>query len=392
MNFSAVWQVLKKELVDALRDRRTLTMVVISSVLLGPLMLLLLSTFVSNLESQAQARTVSVQGLQAAPALANFFARQGVEVKAITDSRAALVGQLSDQSLAAAVLVVPADFEAVLARGEEPQLEVLFNSGNTKSQVAATALGRLVRGFAQEQATLRLAWRGLSPAALEIVEVQERDLAPPDARSARIATLVPFFLLSAVLYGALGAALDSTAGERERGSLEPLLMNPVRPVELVAGKWAAVSAVAMLIAVLGCLSFLPGQWLLRSESLSASFRFGAPEALVFIALLVPLAACLAAVLMAVAIRSKTFKEAQASATFVLLAVSLLPLVTAFDSRTQAFWQLLVPGLAQLTLMRRVLEGTPMALIDLLVPVLVSAALVLACLAWVARSLHAAALK
>jgi sodium transport system permease protein len=117
----------------------------------------------------------------------------------------------------------------------------------------------------------------------------------------------------AVLYGALNAALDTTAGERERGSLEPLLMNPAPRAALVLGKWGAVASVGMAIAVLSCLSFLPGQWLLRSEALAAMFRFGIGEALAFIALLIPWPAPWQRV-MAVAIRCKTFKEAQANAT------------------------------------------------------------------------------
>jgi hypothetical protein len=84
--------------------------------------------------------------------------------------------------------------------------------------------------------------------------------------------MVPFFVLMAVLYGALNAALDTTAGERERGSLEPLLMNPLARHALVLGKWGGGGGGGMLIAVLACLSFLPGQWLLRSESLAALFR------------------------------------------------------------------------------------------------------------------------
>ncbi len=161
---------------------------------------------------------------------------------------------------------------------------------------------------------LRLAWRGVSPAALQAIEVDERDLASPAARAAQWATLVPFFVLMAVLYGALHAALDTTAGERERGSLEPLLMNPVPPLALVLGKWGAVAAVAMLIALLSCVSFLPGQWLLRSETLAAMFRFGWREGALFLALLLPLAGALSALLMAIAIRCRSVKEAQANAT------------------------------------------------------------------------------
>jgi len=251
---------------------------------------------------------------------------------------------------------------------------------------------RLLRGFNQEQATLRLAVRGVSPAALEALRIEERDLADPASRAAQLSAMVPFFVLMAVLYGALNAALDTTAGERERGSLEPLLMNPSPRLALVLGKWGAVASVGILIAVLSCLSFLPGQWLLRSEALSAMFRFGIGEAAAFVGLLLPLAGALAAVLMAIAIRCKTFKEAQANATIVVLAVSMLPLVTIFNQEGQAPWHLWVPALAQTTLMGRVLRGEALPWTDVALTVAVSALLAAAAIAFVARTLRTAALK
>jgi sodium transport system permease protein len=204
--------------------------------------------------------------------------------------------------------------------------------------------------------------------------------------------MVPYFVLMAVLYGALNAALDTTAGERERGSLEPLLMNPTARSALVLGKWGAVASVGMLIAVLSCLSFLPAQWLLRSETLAAMFRFGPAEALAFIALLVPIAGALAAVLMAIAIRCKTFKEAQANATVVMLGVSLLPLMTLFNQEGTAPWHLWVPAVAQTTLMGRVLKGEILTPTDVLPSVGVCAVLVVLGVAFVARTLRSAALK
>ena len=103
--------------------------------------------------------------------------------------------------------------------------------------------------------------------------------------------MIPYFVMMAVLYGALTAALDTTAGERERGSLEPLLMNPAERWALVVGKWGAVACVSMLIAVLSCFSFLPGQWVLRSDTLAAMFQYGPREALLFLAVLLPFARC-----------------------------------------------------------------------------------------------------
>jgi sodium transport system permease protein len=227
---------------------------------------------------------------------------------------------------------------------------------------------------------------------LQAVQVDEQDLANPQVRAAQFTKLVPFFVLMAVLYGALHAALDTTAGERERGSLEPLLMTPLARGAIVLGKWGAVAAMGMLVAVISCFSFLPGQWLLRSETLSAMFQFGLREAGLFLALLLPLAALLSAVLMAVAIRCKSFKEAQANTTVVVLAISLLPMFTAFNQSGEQPWHLWLPALAQITLMQRVLEGEAFGAIDLLLPLAVAALLSSLCLVFVARQLRAAALK
>jgi sodium transport system permease protein len=386
---AAAWIVYVKELTDALRDRRTLLMVLLSSVAMGPLVLVLVSTLVAGIEKRAEARLVVAQGMAHAPSLRNYLERQTYTVQ---DAPADYEQQLKDSKLGDPVLVVPKDFEADLARGVAPEVEVLSSAANQRAQVGMGGLLRLLRGFNQEQATLRLAVRGVSPAALEAIRIEERDLADPGTRAAQLATMVPFFVLMAVLYGALNAALDSTAGERERGSLEPLLMNPSSRMALVLGKWGAVASVGMLIAVLSCLSFLPGQWLLKSEALAAMFRFGIGEALAFIGLLLPLAGALAALLMAIAIRCKSFKEAQANATVVVLAVSMLPLMSLLNQEGTAPWHLWVPALAQTTLMGRVLRGEALPLADVLVPVLVSVAVVALAVAFVARTLRSAALK
>ncbi len=381
--------VFRKELLDALRDRRTLVMVLLSSVAIGPLVLVLISALVSGVEKRAEAREVVVAGIQHAPTLRNYLERQTYTIR---DAPADYEAQLKDSKLGDPVLVIRAGFETELASGETPVIEVVSSAANQRAQSGARSVGRLLRGFNQEQAMLRLAVRGVSPAALTATQIEDRDLADPATRAAQLAGIVPFFVLMAVLYGALNAALDTTAGERERGSLEPLLMNPATPGAIVIGKWGAVASVGMLIAVLSCFSFLPGQWLLRSETLSAMFRFGPGEAGQFLLLLLPLAGALSALLMAIAIRCKTFKEAQANATIVVLGVSMLPLVTLFNQSGEAPWHLWVPALAQITLMSRVLKGEALTAPDVLVPMLVSALLAATCIWFVARTLRAAALK
>ncbi len=392
---SALWQVLGgawhvfvKEWRDALRDRRTLAVVVLSSVALGPALLVALSTLVSSLETRAERREIWMSGAEHAPTLVNFIERQGFALRAapVDHERQQLEQQLQD-----AVVVVAAGFEAELAAGLAPRVQVLSRSADARSQTSAARAEQLLAAFAQDQAQWRLAWRGVAPLSLQAVQVQAHDLADPAARALQFTGVLPFFVLMAMLYGALTAALDTTAGERERGSLEPLLMNPTPVAALVLGKWAAVTAVALLIALLSVFSFLPGQWLLRSETLAALFRFGPAEGLRFLVVLAPLGAALSALLMAVAMRCASVREAQAHASVVLLVASVLPLASLLQQGAEAGWHLWVPVLAQVTLMNRVLRGEALGAGDALLASGMALGLALVALASVLGPLRRAAL-
>jgi sodium transport system permease protein len=287
---------------------------------------------------------------------------------------------------------VPKDFEDKLTKGELIHIELLTASNNRSAQSGTARIDALLEGFNRERTIQALAVRGVPAAGLKPMEVQEVDLANAQMRASQLTAMLPFFIMMAVLYGALNAALDTTAGERERGSLEPLLTNPAPHWALVIGKWGAVAFVGMLIAVLSALSFFPAQAVLKSETLRALFQYGPNEALAFIVTLVPFAAALSAVLMAVAIRCKTFKEAQANNTLVILAVSLLPMVTFMNPGAEKAWHLWVPGLGQNVAMGRVLKGEPLDAHVMLFPSLACVLITAVCLAYIARHLQKAALK
>lgn len=383
---AAAWIVYVKEMVDALRDRRTLLVVLVSSVLLGPLVLVAASSLVASLEVTAESRDLYVEGIERAPTLRNYLQRQTFVLKAAPEDFAAASRRPRARE---AVLRIPPGFEEALRGGEAPRLELLYDSSDAQSQSSARRMERLVAGFNRERNMLALALRGVAPRVIEAVELEGRDLASRGSRAAQFTAMLPFFVMMAVLYGALHAALDTTAGERERGSLEPLLMNPPPRSSLVLGKWAAVATLAMMVAVLSSFSFLPAQALLRSETLAAMFMYGWREALLFLAVLAPFAAALAAVLMAVAIRCRSFKEAQASSTVVVLTVSLLPLVTLFNPGSEASWQLWVPALAQNVLMGRVLRGEAFAAGEFLAPLATCVVLTVAALSAVGLKLRTA---
>jgi sodium transport system permease protein len=375
--------VFAKDLKDALRDRRTLMVVFFTSVAMGPLMLVLLSSLVGKYEKRAEAREVVAIGIDAAPTLRNYLERQTFVVKrAPVDWEA----RLKDSKLGDPVVIVPASFEDDLAHGQPPRIQLVYSSANGRAQAGVGPVARLLEGFGQEQAALRLVARGVAPGVMNVSSIDEHDIADNASRAAQLTAMVPMFVMMAVLYGALNAALDTTAGERERGSLEPLLATPASRTALVVGKWGAVFALGLLIAVLSCMSFLPAQSLIKSESLAALFHFGWAEAAWFIGLLAPLAAALSALMMAIAIRCKTFKEAQANTVVLTLAVTMTPMVSLFNQEGESAWNLWVPALAQSTLMNRVLKNAPIGALDVVPTLFVCSVLTVAALMFVSRQL------
>lgn len=382
-NWRAMGTVFVKELKDALRDRRTLMVVFITSVAMGPLVLVLLSTLVGKFEKRAEAREIVTVGLDDAPTLRNYLERQTYVIKS---APADWEARLKDSKLGDPVVVIPGNFEDALAHGEPPRIGLVYSSANQRAQSGVGTIAQLLQGFDREQGALRLIARGVSPSVMSVSRIDEHDIADNASRAAQLTGMLPYFVMMAVVYGALNAALDTTAGERERGSLEPLLATPASRGALVIGKWGAVFSLGLLIAVLSCLSFIPAQSLLRSESLAALFRFGWVEAAWFIGLLAPLAAALSALMMAIAIRCKTSKEAQANNVVLTLAISTMPLVSLFNQEGETAWNLWVPALAQTTLMNRVLKNAPISPLDVLPSLFICIVLTIAALTFVSRQL------
>jgi len=380
------WAVFRKEVVDSLRDRRTLLAILISSVAMGPFILLMLSSLIGSIERQVEAKTILVSSLTASPRLVNYLQRQNLTVEeAPPDFEARIrAGELDKP-----VIELEPEFDELLAQGLQPKATVLSNSDHKSAAAGAGRAEGLLRGFQRETGTLSLAAQGLSKDLLTPIDVERIDLARGSPLGAQLTAMVPYFILMAVVYGALTAALDSTAGERERRSLEPLLMTPISSWALVLGKWGAVSAVAMAITVLSSLSFVPSQWLIQSETLSALFQFGMVEALAFVVVLAPLGGALASILMAVAIRSKTFREAQATSTFVVLAASLIPAISFLNPSAQEAWHIWVPALAQFQIMSSVLRGEAMSWLELGISTGVCAAMTALCLLSVASQIRKA---
>ncbi|MFN9030339.1 MAG: ABC transporter permease [Betaproteobacteria bacterium] len=372
----AGWVVFLKELKDAVRDRRSWIVALAISMFSGPVLFTIMSSFIAGLEERAAAREVFVHEPQRAPTLVNFLERAGATVKPAPPD---YLEQLRSGKLQNAVIVAPTDFESQFDTGDSVTVDVLFDDSHERAQPMVRTTTGLLRAFNREVGMQRLIARGVSPQLLTPLELEEQNLAPAQSRGAQLLFIVPWVALLVAVFGALSVAIDVSAGERERGSLEPLLMNPVPVGALVLGKWGVVMAYSTLIVLLTMAGFLVSMRFVSSETLSALMQLHWREVGIFCLVLLPFAALMAAINMLAATFGRSHKEAQTYVSYITMAVQFAALVPIFASQRDALWQLFVPSVGQLSVLMKALRGEPLAAADLLIPALVCLGLAALCL-------------
>jgi sodium transport system permease protein len=372
-----------KELRDALRDRRTAIMVLVASVLTGPVTLVLVAQFVSGLEEKAATLKVRIAGQEYAPALVNFLQRNDVEIeRAPADYEARIKEGRLD-----AVIVVPKDFDERYLDGDDAKVDIVYDDSRTESGPAIRQADRLLRAFNHETGTLRMIARGVSPDLVEPVKVQHVNTATPRQKGAFLLFLIPMFALLSPLLGGMTIAIDSTAGERERGSLEPLLANPVPLWQLVAGKWLAAWTFASAVATLTLGGFVVAASLYANQRLAAMLTFGTPEFVRFVAMVVPFAAMTSGLQMLICTYGRSYREAQTYVSYLATAVSFVPVIVLFSGLKDALWQMVVPVLGQQVVLARIVRGDGLGWQDWALPSFVALVIAIACVALVARLLR-----
>ena len=368
--WATIFTVCKKELTDHLRDRRTAAMIFFLSIAMGPLLLIGLTQFISSVEKKAEAREVFVQGKENSPQIANFFARQDVTIKdPKPDFRDLIKTGKHDP-----VLVIPEGFEEKFHTGTAA-VELVFD--DTRQDAGNAAIGvlrRLMRGFNNEVATQRLISRGVSPQLMRVVDVKDFNLGTAAQRAAGLLFIIPWITLLGCVSGVTAIAIDVTAGERERGSLEPLLMNPVSRVGLVTGKWLAVAIYGLSVAALTMLGFALTLNFIPLPNLASVLSISPTQYLGFAITMFSFAPAMGALQMLIATYGRTYKEAQTYVSYLIMAVSMAPAIGMLAQLKDATWQLFVPMLGQLMVITRILRGEAVSATHYLLPFAINAAI------------------
>ncbi|MDQ6620314.1 MAG: ABC transporter permease [Pseudomonadota bacterium] len=349
---SRVVAVFRKEIVDSVRDRRTLIVMLVTAVAAGPLLLMLVMQFVAGQADRARVLRLPVVAAEHAPAVISFLQRQQVE---IVGAPADFEARIRDGELDV-VLVIADSFATDVAKGKAGIVRLVYDRSRDRARVPIEQIESLLRLYNRDWGQGRLLLRGIAPQVANPLQVEAHDLATPQSSGSLILFMIAYYGLFACVMGGMAAAIDTTAGERERQSLEPLLITPVRSTELATGKWLAVVTLTAAVVIVTLAGFYLTLRFGPVPSVGVPFLFGTAELGRFLVILLPLALLMPAVLLYVGGRGRTFKEAQSNSSVVIFAVSVVPIVQLMMQSREPRWLSFVPIASQYSLLGRALRG------------------------------------
>ena len=379
--------VFAKEILDNLRDRRTLA----SALIMGPIFGPLLFAFVINLsleqslENAARAMELPVVGAQHAPNLVRFLESENIDVIDAPGDRSAAIDAVTIGS-SDVILVIPESFGTELADTVPARIEVLSDQANKEAERDARRLRSALYEYNEQLAGIRLLARGVNPMVLRPLNIDEVDVSTPSGRSALLLGMMTYFFIFACLMGGMYLAIDSTAGERERGSLEPLLSLPVTRGQLILGKIAATCLFMAVSLTLSLLAFFVALKFMPLQQLGMTPNFGPPVLLAAFLLFAPFILLGAALMTLVASFTKSYREAQTWLSVLLVAPTLPILIVSIMTLRPRVEFMFIPSLSQHLLLVDLIKNEPVN--GLHVAISVTSTLILgALLTWVCARLY-----
>jgi sodium transport system permease protein len=337
MNFQNVGIVYRKELTEWLRDRRTLISTVVVPLLAFPILMVGMTTLISVMIGKAEKETpkIMVLGGEDSPQVLEKLRKD--DKLEIVQSSEDWKKRISEKEIRAAV-EIPKGFDSALVRGEEQRVNIYYYEGEIKSGFGADHIADFFKDYRDSIITSRLSDRNLPASLIKPFSVMKENVAPPEKVSgAALGGLLGYMVILLSMTGAIYPAIDLTAGEKERGTMETILSSPISRVDLVLGKFFLVLSASLTTAILSIISmgtsfYAVGKSGAISEKGAAVLQLHVGLATVLSVLLMalPLAVLFAAALLTIALFAKSYKEAQSyltPMTFIVVipaVASLLP--------------------------------------------------------------------
>jgi len=369
--------VMAKEILDNLRDKQT----VFYALLFGPILLpvMLGGSIIGSLKQLSvdfdEVTSLSVVNMESAPNLMEFLYSNNIDVEKAPDNpeKAVLRGDVP------IVLKVMPDFDEALRAGQPAPLTVYVNEGDKDSTKQGRRVVALLQGYERTINALRLQHRGIDSDVFNSLDISREDVSLDGAGGQMIASLIPFLLIISMVMGGFYLAIDTTAGERERQSLEPLLSLPLNRFELVLGKFGATLCFVALSSILTSISIFFLFKFFPTDIIGGGLNFDGLTITKAFLVASPLIVFISAVLITVSAFTRSSKEAQ-TYLGILMVIPMAPFfILQFVTIRSELQSMLLPMMSQYQLLERIVLGDvtpPLYIVFSVIGTLASAALLL----------------
>lgn len=366
-----LWVIFRKETTDNLRDRRSVLNALVA-VLLNPLLYIVLFGFLNRTFSEQAERALQlpVVGAANAPNLVQFLDQNNIDILPAPDDPE----QAVRSGAADVILVIPDDFAESFAAGSPAAVQVLEDQSTTGSSISANRVRGLLRQYSGQIGSLRLLARGINPAVVNAVPVETVNVSPETGGSAAaVLNLLPVVMMTAAFYGGFYLAVDTTAGERERKSLEPLLLNPLPRSRFVVGKFLAIFAFTTVAVFLATALFLVLLGIPAiQEFTDIRINLGFDVILTAVLIMIPVIIMAVGVEMFVASYARSVKEASTYAQLIALAGFMPSLFLSVLPIQPQTWATFIPTISQLYFINDISRGEALDPVQVAIASLITA--------------------
>lgn len=356
--------VFAKEVQDNLRDRRSIISALIST-LIGPVLIIMMIILVGRAfytEIQEHSLKLPVVGAENAPSLIQFIDQNSIDIVPFEGDAEAAVrnGEVE------VVLIIPDNYAENFIAGRPATLQIVIDSSRQSALASVERARSALERYNNQVGNLRLLARGVNPSITSPIAVERIDVATPQTQVLIFLNMLPYFVVLVVFVGGMYVIIDTTAGERERGSLEPLLINPIPRWELVIGKLLASLPFAILAVVATLLAFALAFNIIPLEDyvgFQLTIDVGALFQIFLISL--PMIVLASALQMIIATFTRSFKEAQTYVSFLPLIPALPGMGLAFLPIKANLWVMLIPTFGQQILINQIMRSEPVNIMHIL---------------------------
>lgn len=359
--------VTKKEIIDNLRDKKTLMSSIFMGAVFMPVLFVAMMNFIIGMqkdkaESQLE---ISISGIENAESFISYIKTKDVKIKAFSGDAKKAIENKNEE----AVLIIPESFAENFSKGIPAKMEIYYDAtAKGATNITQRRIKSLISRYSQTIGLTRLQLRGVSPSLLRAIKIEDHDVSTTQSKGAQLMTFLPYALILGLFMGSMYLAIDTMAGEKERNSLESLLLNPIKRSHLLMGKLLATIIFGLMTMVITLITFKLAMPFMPLEKLGMSLDLGFKNLSILALILAPLAVMAASLQTVVATFSKSFKEAQ---TYVGLLI-FIPMVPSMALMLmpvkEKLWMMSIPIFSQNLVINQIMRGEAVSAVSIAVAI------------------------